>query len=102
MNIMFERTGGFAGMRITLSLDSNSLPPADTDALQKLISEADFFNLTETQSDRSQYDGFQYTIRVQVEGQVHTLHLTDDSVPEKLQPFLNELSGRARSQRRAP
>lgn len=100
MNISYERTGGFAGMRVTLSLDSDSLPAAEADALQKLISESDFFNLMENQSDRSQNDGFQYTISVRAEGHYHILHLTDGSIPDKLQPLVSELTDRARSQRR--
>ena len=99
MYISYERTGGFAGMRLAVSVESGSLPAADADALQKLVKAADFFNLTDAQPARAIPDGFQYTISVEDGGKQHTLHLHDGAIPDKLQPLLDDLSQRARSKR---
>jgi len=99
MNISFERTGGFAGMRVAATIDTDSLPPAEAAALQKLITAADFFNQSEDRPNRVVPDGFQYTITVKDGARQHTLHLGDGSIPDKLQPLVNDLSTRARSQR---
>jgi hypothetical protein len=99
MNISFERTGGFAGMRVVVTVDTDSLSPADATALQKLVTASDFFNQSDARPTRVVPDGFQYTITIKDGVRQHTLHLGDGSIPDKLQPLVNDLATRARSQR---
>ena len=100
MKISFERSGGFAGLHVALNVDLNSLPASDAVALQKLVKDADFFNLPEGASGQTRADGFQYMLSVQADGHQRTMHLSDGSIPDKLQPLLNDLGIRARSQQR--
>lgn len=100
MKISFERTGGFAGMSVAITVEVDSLPEPDAAALRKLVKDADFFNLVETRPGRAISDGFQYTITVEGDDQQRSLQVTDTSVPDKLRPLLDYLSLRARSQRR--
>lgn len=44
-HIQFERSGGFAGMRLTAAIDSDTLSPDDAAALRDLIHAASFFDL---------------------------------------------------------
>jgi hypothetical protein len=70
------------------------------DVLQKLVTETDFFNLPDSPSAQTRADGFQYSISVQADGKQRSLHFSDSSMPETLQPLISDLMGRARSQRR--
>ena len=100
MRIDFERTGGFAGIRVAITVDVDALPNPDAAALRKLVTDADFFNLTETRAGKAIPDGFQYSITIERDGQQRTVQVTDASIPDKLRPLVDDLSLRARSQRR--
>lgn len=101
MKISYERTGGFAGMRMAITIDVDSLPASDAAALRKLVSDADFFNLPETRAGKVIPDGFQYAITVEGDEKKRTVQATEASVPDSLRPLLDDLSLRARSQRRS-
>jgi hypothetical protein len=98
MKISFERTGGFAGMRMATTLDLDSLPDSEAAALRKLITDADFFNLMMPDVGKVIPDGFQYAITIEGDGKQRTIQVTDGAVPDKLRPLLDDLSVRARSQ----
>ena len=100
MRIIFERTGGFMGLKSSLTIDLDDLPLDQAATLRRLLDEAHFFTLTENPPTRPNPDGFQYTITVESETAKHTIHTNDTSAPEELRPLLQELSKRARSQRK--
>ena len=100
MKISFERTGGFAGMRMAITVDADSLPNPDATALRKLVTDADFFNLAVPSAGKVIPDGFQYAITIEGDGKQRTIQITDAAIPDKLRPLLEDLSARARSQRR--
>ncbi len=100
MKITFERSGGFAGMRMAIELDSDRLQPQDAAVLQKLVKDADFFNMSASHSSQSRRDGFHYIISVEADGKQHSLQLSEGSVPDALQPLVNHLVVRAQNQRR--
>lgn len=101
MKITFERSGGFMGLKSGLTIDLNDLPSDDAETLRRLVDESSFFTLTENASTRRPIpDGFQYTITVETEMIKHTVRASDTTVPNELRPLLQELSQRARPQRR--
>jgi hypothetical protein len=100
MRIIYERSGGFMGLKSGLTIDLNNLPSAEAEILRGLVAGANFFALPENSSTRSTADGFQYAITVETETVKHTVRTSDGTLPEELRPLLHELSQRARSQRR--
>ena len=70
MKISFERTGGFAGMRMAIIVDVDSLPDSDAATLRKLVADADFFNLSEIRAGQAIPDGFQYVITIDGDGKI--------------------------------
>ena len=100
MQIIFERTGGFMGSKTSLTIDLDELSSDQAQTLRRLLDEANFFTLTENPPTHSVPDGFQYTIIVEDETGRHSVTTTDTTTPEELRPLLQELSQRARSQRR--
>jgi hypothetical protein len=100
MKISFERTGGFAGMRMVTTVDVDSLPASEAAMLRKLVADVDFFNLSEIPAGKAIPDGFQYAITVEGDGKQRTIQVAEASIPDKLRPLLKDLSVRARSQPR--
>jgi hypothetical protein len=100
MKIYFERTGGFAGLRLQLSLELDDLAAEDSESLEKMVAEADFFHRPEPVVARGVSDGFQYTLTVEQDDDQRTMQVSEGALPEELRPLLNDLSVRARSRRR--
>jgi hypothetical protein len=100
MKISYERTGGFAGMRIGVDLDLQNLPAVEAAALENQVKEADFFHLTEVLGSKAVPDGFQHAITVESGTQKRTIRFADGAVPEALRSLLDDLSARALAQRR--
>jgi hypothetical protein len=100
MKILFERHGGFAGLKMATSIDVDSLPDEDAEKLRDLLDEADFFDLPELiLPARPVPDEFTYIITVEKKERHHTIRVSDSAASEDLKALLNDLSFRARQQR---
>ncbi len=100
MHIEFERTGGFAGIRLATGFDIDDLPDDQAGALRQLIEQADFFSLSENLLGTPMPDVFQYTLTIGSAEHRHTVRTDDVSATPPLQRLLNELSLLVRSQRK--
>jgi hypothetical protein len=99
--IEFERTGGFAGMRIAADLKFEDLPDEQADTIAELLDDLDFAELPEELMDDSDMpDQFTYTIKVITEEWEHTVTTGDASASEKMQQLLQVLNRLARRQKR--
>lgn len=98
MRIEFERSGGFAGILVQATVDADSLPRLEAEKLDKLVEEANFFDLPAHITAPSQgADQFEYKVTVERGGQRHTVETSDQAAPDALRPLLRELTLRARS-----
>ena len=99
--IKFERTGGFAGMRMATDLKWDDLPEHQADTIMALLDELDFRELPKHIAEKeSMPDQFTYTITVETDHWEHTVVTGEDSAPEKLQELLQQLSHLARTRRK--
>lgn len=99
--IKFERTGGFAGIRIGADIDLDDLSEEQARELRELLDNVDFDELPEQLIGKTQMpDSFNYSITVESEKRKHTVQTTDASAPEKMQPLLELLYRIARQQAR--
>ena len=96
MRINFERSGGFAGMRITTTVDTQSLPADQASELNQLVASSGFFNLPATIPSTGGADQYTYTVTISDQGRQHTVVVKDGSIPPALQPLLQRLTGLAR------
>jgi len=93
MLIRFERSGGFAGMRKAITLDTGSLTEDEAGKLDELVKNADFFNLPEKfPVPKRGADQFQYRLAVEIEGKKHTVDVSEPAVTESLRPLVQFLS----------
>lgn len=93
MRIDFTRTGGFAGIRLTTSVETTELPPDQATNLHQLIDNAGFFNLPEKlMPDKPAPDRFDYRLTVASAQQTHSIEVNDAAAPQSLRPLLNYLT----------
>jgi hypothetical protein len=98
--IKFERTGGFAGMRLATDLKLQDLPDEQAETLVELLDDMDFNELPEQMLDKSGPDQFTYTITVETNKWEHTVVTGESSAPEKMQELLQLLNRLARTRRK--
>ncbi len=99
--IKFERTGGFAGMRLAADIEFDDLPDEQARQLSKLLDDLDFNELPEQLTNANPIpDDFTYSITVETEKWTHTVTASESSAPEKMQQLLQILNRLARSQMR--
>jgi hypothetical protein len=96
MHISFERSGGFTGIPITVTVDSSTLSPNEAAQLHQLVDMANFFQLPETIPAPDQPDRFQYSITVEEGDRRHIVTVGEAAVPNTLRPLLNWLMEAAR------
>jgi hypothetical protein len=100
MRIDFERTGGFAGMRVTVTVNIESLSPEDAQDLREMVDGAEFFDLPEVITTPAPgADRFHYKLTVEDEEREHTVEMGEAAMPETLQPLIQRLTEVARSTR---
>ncbi len=106
--VSYQRTGGYAGLRDQLTIYSNgrcelqrkgvergfTIQPSQLAHLKKLMEEASFLGLKgEYLLTNIGADFFEYVISYQAgEGKMHSVRTVSGSVPDALQPILNELN----------
>jgi hypothetical protein len=93
MRIFFERTGGFAGVKLTRSLDSSTLRPREAKRLQQLLKQSGFFDLPPVlESKKSGADLFSYRVTVETEEKKYTVEAVEAAIPPAMRPFLDFLT----------
>ena len=97
--IFFERTGGFMGRKVSVSIDLDDLPDEQADLLDDLLDEADFFELPADLTRPAMPDAFTYNITISSDKGQHSVRVSDTMAPDDLRPLLEELSKQARMQR---
>lgn len=99
--IKFERTGGFAGIRIAAEFELDDLPEEQARQLLDLLDEADLESLPKAAASQNMLaNGFSYAITVEADGQQHTVTTGEEGVTEKMHPLLDLLNQIARQQMR--
>ena len=98
--IKFERTGGFAGMRIARDLKLEELPDEQAKTIRDLLDDLDFEELPEQMLEESMPDQFTYTITVETKKGEHTIVTGDASAPEKMQELIQILNRLARTRKK--
>ena len=101
MKLDFERHGGFTGIPLRVSVDTDSLPKNQADELQALVTAANFWNQPAKiiPSTSAATDQFTYQLTVKENGQQHTVETEESFAPATMRPLLDYLTKLARSNR---
>jgi hypothetical protein len=95
MRIEFTRSGGFAGIRLSRTFDTDQLPEEDARELEQLVDAANFFSLPETQQSGGA-DKLQYRISIERDGKTHTVQTDERAAPPPLTSLIKKLEAAAR------
>ena len=99
--VKFERTGGFAGIRLAADIELDEMPEDQAHEIRELLDDMDFDELPEKiLGDHQVADGFTYSITVESEKRGHTVMTDDTSAPEKMERLFEILTQIARKQAR--
>lgn len=90
--INFKREGGALGKEMAFDLDLASIPGPAAQRLQGLLTESNFFDIPIVNDLRSVPDEYEYTITVVAGNSLHTVHVSDTSMPNSLRPLIEELT----------
>ena len=101
MNIYFLRTGGLAGLRLSLALDTQDLPEEEAGRIRRLVEASGFFDLDPNEVRAAPApDRFEYRVAVRsdVWGE-RELILAESAIPDEIRPLLEHLTALAMSRR---
>lgn len=102
MKIHFSRTGGFAGTRLAVTLDTEKLPAQEAERLRSLVEAASLFALPPSiESSAPGADRFRYQITVEEGGREQRVAMDDSSAPQACRSLLDHLLGAARAERKS-
>lgn len=99
MRIHFEKSGGFTGMPVAATIDTNEMPP---DEAARLLKELESSGLLEHDPDTLESsapptpDMITYELTLQVGSYAHRYCLTEADAPDSLQPLFRHLTVMAR------
>ena len=93
MRVLFERSGGFTGTKLSLSLDVDSLPTEDALRLKNLLEKSNFYGLPgKLRSAGAQQDRFTYRLTVESDQGTQSLEAAESAVPSEMRPLLEWLT----------
>ena len=96
MRVLFERSGGLAGIRLVAEFDSAALPSGRADELRQLVDDAGFFDLPSLlASNRPGFDRFRYKVTVETPERRHKVELDESAAPASFRPLLDWLTAAA-------
>jgi hypothetical protein len=94
MQITLSRTGGYAGIPLTVTVNTATLAQEKANYLHQLIDAADFFQLSGTMDAFVQPDRYEYEITVESGDRVHTVMFTETAIPDALRSLIMWLLAR--------
>lgn len=96
--ILFERSGGFAGNMISVKIDSKTISSAEKDKLLSIVQTSNFFDFHHPENTNTKLpDQFEYHITIKTEKQFRTLQLGESSLPGDFRPLIRYLMLLARN-----
>ncbi len=96
MQLQFERSGGFAGLLIKVTVDTADLPSEKEKGWERALVEARFFDLPFNLVGEAGPDSFVYKLTVVTAEKEHTVRCSEENVPEELRRLFRELTIMAR------
>lgn len=99
--IKYERTGGFAGIRLAADIKVNDLPEDQKKEILELLDDLDFEELPEKLAGKMPMpDEFVYSIIVESEKREYKVLAGESALPDDMQPLLEILERIAKRQMR--
>ena len=75
-----------------MDFDLGSMPGSVAQRLQSLLTESNFFDVPVVNDLRASPEEYQYEISVVAGNTIHTIQVSDTTMPSSLRPFVEELT----------
>lgn len=99
MKIYFERSGGFAGIPQSVTIDTTLLDRDEANKLQTMVENLHFFDLpTKIVAPKNGADYFNYKITIEVQNKKHSIEVTDMTMPSEIKTLIDLLIDKAMRQ----
>ena len=90
MRIFLERSGGFIGIPMTMTIDTDRLPMVEVIQLRKWVDAAQIDCLPACiASPNNQPDRFQYELVIEDKGRRHVVSFGETAMPSSLRPLID-------------
>ena len=90
--INFKRTGGGLDKDLAMDFDLNNMRADESRRLHNLLNESRFFEVPVVNDLRTGPDEYEYTITVIAGNSIHTIHVSDTSMPQAVRPLVEDLT----------
>jgi hypothetical protein len=90
MQVVFNRTGGFAPIPRSCQLDTDTLPAPEALKLKQLVEDSGILS-SRGATVKNARDMHYYTVEITAEGQTHKVMFDHVSVPPPVQPLIDFL-----------
>jgi len=80
------------GREVAMNVDLGSMPASAAKRLDGLLTSSNFFEVPLVDNLLAGPDEYQYDITVVAGNSIHTIHVSDTSMPESLRPLVEELT----------
>lgn len=87
------------GKEMTMDFDLGGIPNSAAQRLHNLLNESNFFEIPVVNNLIAGPDEYEYMITVVAGNSLHTVHVSDTSMPKSLRPLVEELTGLAEATR---
>lgn len=95
MRVTLEQSGGFAGLMITKTINTQDLSPSEAQQLEEMVRESNFFQLNSISEAFPQPDRFGYTLSIEMEGRTHSIDISETNMPESVKPIVEWIQTRS-------
>lgn len=96
MKVRLERSGGFANVRRSLTVDAAALAPARAEELRRLVEAADLSTFPENPTPLAgRPDRFVYRVTVEDEASARSVSVREDTAPEPFRRLVDWLQATA-------
>ena len=80
------------GRELTMDFDLNNMPASEAQRMHNMLNEAKFFDVPIVNDLRTSPDEYEYVITVVAGNSIHTVHVSDTSMPQSIRPLVEELT----------
>ncbi len=92
MKVRLERSGGFANLHRTVTVDAAALAPERAEELRRLVAAADLGRFSQNPTPLAgRPDRFVYRLTIEDESAGHTVTVSEDAASENLQRLVDWL-----------
>jgi hypothetical protein len=80
------------GKELTMDFDLNNMPASEAQRLHNMLNESKFFEVPVVNDLRASPDEYEYVITVVAGNSIHTVHVSDTSMPQSLRRLVEDLT----------